>query len=89
MDVFCLFLQTDNKVACDGCFTNAKAFAAHINNINPYLKELLAGPATLNKLEIYARKNELEKTKSTTAQSLFRQADVQEYSTGSDRTKVL
>ena len=74
----------DNKVVCDGAYRDSKSFSDHYEKVAPILKQLLGGFASIDKLEVVACKQELEKTRKTTTHGIFSEFDIQEFSTDSE-----
>jgi len=48
------------------------------------MEQLLNEHATIDKFEVHASKQELEKTRKTTTQGIFSEIEVQEFSTNPD-----
>jgi hypothetical protein len=68
----------------DGAYRDSKAFSDHYEKVAPILKQLLGGVASIDKLEIHACKQELEKTREITKHGIFNDVAVQEFSTDSE-----
>jgi quinol monooxygenase YgiN len=71
-----------NRAVCHGIFRDAMSFADHYKRVNTILASLLAGPATLEKIEVHGPDVELKKITNTikTMKGVFKGVIVQEYS---------
>jgi hypothetical protein len=77
-------LLLENKVICDGAYRDSSAFSEHYKKVAPIMEQLLNEHATIDKFEVHASKQELEKTRKTTTQGIFSEIEVQEFSTNPD-----
>ena len=71
-----------NRAICHGIFQDGEAFTNHYQKLNSVLSELLAGPATLEKIEVHGYDAELRKVDETIKElkGVFKGVIVQEYS---------
>ena len=69
---------------CDGAYRDAKAFSEYYEKVAPIMKQLLSGHASMDKFEVHASNQELEKTRMTTMRGIFSEVEVQEFQTNPD-----